>query len=103
MTALPPQPGGVIQFLAHEIEVKPVNSRLLGVVVDHLARNAIEIIGAAEHHEVVRPSVEIALDPDIAESADFAVQVNPRSGVGRFGDPAMWGEPLTGVLGGSRR
>src|SRR5215211_1546616 len=71
------QPGGVIRLLPHEIEVNLVDSRLFGVVLDRLAPDAIEIIGAADHREALRPPVQIALEPDIAESADLAVQVSP--------------------------
>ena len=67
---------GAIRSLAHQIEAVLDDILLLGVLDGQLACDAIEIIGTPEHYEVVRPRIEIALDPDIAEAADLAVQVN---------------------------
>ena len=42
----------------------------------HLARDAVELTGTAEHHEVVGAAVEVILDLHISEPADLAVEVH---------------------------
>src|SRR5436190_13193539 len=74
-----PQPGCVIRFLAHEIEVQLVDPPILGVVDGHLARDAVELTAAAVHHEVVVTALEIAPDPNAADAADLSVQANERA------------------------
>jgi hypothetical protein len=64
--------------LPHEIEVQPVDSPVAGGVMGHLARDAVELTGTAEHHEVVGAAVEVTPDPDIAEPADLTIQVDGR-------------------------
>jgi hypothetical protein len=45
-------------------------------VAGELARDAVELAGAADHRQVVWPWVQIAPEADVAEAADLAVQVN---------------------------
>src|SRR6187200_1861730 len=72
-----PQPGGFGRLLAHEIEVVPAGDPRLRAREDgQLARDAIELAGAAHHHEVVVARLEITLDPDMALAADPSVQAN---------------------------
>jgi hypothetical protein len=62
-----------------EIEVVPAGDLRLRALVDgHLARDAIELAGAAEHHHVTVTGLDIAPDPDVADAADLSVQANER-------------------------
>jgi hypothetical protein len=48
--------------------VQPGDPPVAGGVTGHLARDAVELTGAPEHHEVVWAAVEVTPDPDIAGS-----------------------------------
>ena len=96
--------GGFVRYLvAPEIEVNLVDPPADAVDL-RLPGDAVELAAAADHVDPVVVALKIALDADIADTADLSVQVNDRTALDMLisrDEPAavIATDPVVAVLG----